>query len=570
MKNIIRVCYILFLGLVLFHCQSNQKNKSQNVSIIEEYKKGNSLVLKEISDKEINQKDSEGKTLLDYAIEKEDIQKVEELLQKGAIVYDSHIESAGTIGNGKILMLLVKSKNLNLIQLIEIFLKYKIQDFNLLMLENDQNLNILNESGNSILHETVNYRNLKMTKYLIEKFEGINLNIPNVNESTPLHLASEYGYQEFVELFLKNGAKPFVKNKNGNTPLHLASKSGNVEICRLLLEAETELLDEPNLDFITPLGFAVQYQKKEVAKFLIEKGANINITDIEGNSLLYWAAKNDYKDIVELLIRNGAKINIVEKDGWTVLAWAIEKNYPDIVDLLIDNGVDIFQRHQEQNTLLHWSAYWGYQQISEKLLKKGLNPNSPNQYLETPIHYIALNGNPNLGSLLIQNGGNTNYINFLSATPLHYASAKNNIEIMKLFIKNQANVNAKTEIGATPLHWAAANGNIEAIELLIQNNANVNEVDIFGNTPLLYAAMNSQKKVIELLLKNGSNINHQDIQRGWSALHWAAFRGDLDIAEILINNKINPKLKDKEKNTPLNVAATAGKTQIINFLKKFK
>jgi len=72
---------------------------------------------------------------------------------------------------------------------------------------------------------------------------------------------------------------------------------------------------------MTPLDRAVTFNRADVAKYLIEKGANVNIIGVysdtgeKTDSLLTTAIQNGYFDIVKLLVENGADVNYVEE--WT-------------------------------------------------------------------------------------------------------------------------------------------------------------------------------------------------------------------------------------------------------------
>ena len=68
---------------------------------------------------------------------------------------------------------------------------------------------------------------------------------------------------------------------------------------------------------------------------------NINIKDVDNNTLLHHACENDKHDSIKLLLNNGANPNIKENSfGLTPLHWATEYEDMDMVKLLIDNGAD--------------------------------------------------------------------------------------------------------------------------------------------------------------------------------------------------------------------------------------
>jgi len=68
---------------------------------------------------------------------------------------------------------------------------------------------------------------------------------------------------------------------------------------------------------------------------------NINIKDVDNNTLLHHACENDKHDSIKLLLNNGANPNLKENSfGLTPLHWATEYEDMDMVKLLIDNGAD--------------------------------------------------------------------------------------------------------------------------------------------------------------------------------------------------------------------------------------
>jgi cytohesin len=140
-------------------------------------------------------------------------------------------------------------------------------------------------------------RNLAEVKRLITDC-GINPNIQDVDGSTPLHVATQYGYPDVVELLLEYGADPYVKdNKYGWTPLHYAAWNGSVEVAKLLLEYGAD----PNVrndDGWTPLHEASFHCDDVAARILIDHGADPTIKDNKGRTpsdvLREWCSTGNY------------------------------------------------------------------------------------------------------------------------------------------------------------------------------------------------------------------------------------------------------------------------------------
>ena len=72
------------------------------------------------------------------------------------------------------------------------------------------------------------------------------------------------------------------------------------------------------------LSRCVLNHELELAKMLIDRGANVNAVDKLGMTPLLWAASSDFGEpaMVELLLKAGAKSDAKNRDGRTALELA--------------------------------------------------------------------------------------------------------------------------------------------------------------------------------------------------------------------------------------------------------
>ncbi len=146
--------------------------------------------------------------------------------------------------------------------------------------------------------------------------------------------------------------------------------------------------------------------------------------------------------------------------------------------------------------------------------------------------------------------------------------------IVEYLISNGADVNLKDNEGKTALLWASSNS-LPNAKILLANGAKVNEAANDGMTPFLEASLgvSSGKVTIEmldLLRKNGANINAA-LQRksamGWTALHYAAINGDVELVKYLIKYGANVNKATGDGSTPLYLAQLGKHEEIIKLLK---
>lgn len=117
----------------------------------------------------------------------------------------------------------------------------------------------------------------------------------------------------------------------------------------------------------------------EQVKTLIEKeGIDINARETEyeiGETALIGASTGGQLEVVKYLISKGADINIKDNDGVTALMMASAKGHLEVVKYLIDNGADINAKASVDTTSLMVASYYEHLEVVKYLISKGADVN---------------------------------------------------------------------------------------------------------------------------------------------------------------------------------------------------
>ena len=210
------------------------------------------------------------------------------------------------------------------------------------------------------------------------------------------------------------------------------------------------------MDGITPLILSIIYKQDEIAKILIEKGADLNRKEKEsGATPLILSIIYEQDEIAEMLIEKGANVNIKDKAGFTALIHAIQREKIDISKMLIKRKSDV-------NTKITFKT--------DGLYLKDFTP-------------LTLNVDTEVAELLIKAGAKIN-------TRLSIKDDSRDIQLENI----------------TPLMWVIFDYNTELAELLIEAGADLNAKDKDGNTALYYAITKNNSKITKLISDKGGRF----------------------------------------------------------------
>lgn len=319
--------------------------------------------------------------------------------------------------------------------------------------------------------------------------------------TTPLMLATELGDAAMVKLLLARGADVHAQDEELHTALIKAAQpSPKPEITKLLLSKKPTTAEmDAALSAAAmggPLvlnlpGIGEKYDDSEetrdkesapyaeVARILLDAGANIEAKDEAGNTALITAASYGNTAVIRLLLEKGANMNATDPDGVTALMAAacdcgvIDKPYTDgALKLLLDHGAPMEARAKDGGTALMAAATSGHGDLVEILLQYGAK-------IEAKDH----DGNTAL--MLAAEG---------SAIPT--------MDSAKVLLEHSAAVNSKNKKGQTALMLAASGrGDDPAamVELLLRWGADPALRDLKGNTALDTANKSERPEAARIL-----------------------------------------------------------------------
>lgn len=324
-----------------------------------------------------------------------------------------------------------------------------------------------------------------------------------------------------------------VGSKGGNTALLLAVRDGQTAAVNALLMAGAKINHASAGDSTTPLLMATINGRFDLAKTLLDRGADPKLASTANATPLYavinvvWAPKAAYPqpvaqyqsnvtylELMEALIKAGADVNV----RLTKHLWYMSYNFDQLS--VSTAGATPF-----------WRAAYGTDLDAMKLLLKyGADPNvatiKPAGRLpgsEELDADVAAGKDPSGLPPVPDNGPGVLAIHAASgagygegfAANAHRHAPDSWLPTVKFLVEElKADVNARDFKGYTPLHHAAARGDNELIKYLVSKGADVMAVARTGQTTVDMANGAVQRippflDTIELLEKMGAKNNHK-------------------------------------------------------------
>ena len=258
---------------------------------------------------------------------------------------------------------------------------------------------------------------------------------------TPLHYAAFCGLRDIAEI-LANEHPLDVNSQSldgGSSPLHLASLGGHTDLARMLVERGAEVSARYK-DGRTALHLASLYGHVYVARMLVEGGADVSAKTKHGSTALHFASYHGHVDLSRMLIEYNADVLAQRKDGWAVLHLASLNGHLDLARMLVERGADVSARHKDGWTALHVASLCNHVDLAQVLVERGADVSAKTEDGWTALHLALENGHEDLARMLVARGIDVSVHHEDGRTALHVESRYDQVGLTQILAEDGADV----------------------------------------------------------------------------------------------------------------------------------
>jgi ankyrin repeat protein len=409
-------------------------------------------------------------------------------------------------------------------------------------------VNLPQVDGSTALHWAVDRDDLEMVDALLRA--GATVTARTREGVLPLQLAAINGSAPIIDRLLKAGAEVNAPlTPAGDTAVMMAARTGATGALRVLAEAGANVNAKESWGGTTALMWAVSEGHTDAARLLLAAGADVNArsnyvaaangrgfegrTPVAGRAdpkseefasgwltPLMLAAREGEPELARVLVDAGADVNAVAGDGKTALALSIFNGNYEVASLLVDRKADVNKADAQRFTPLFWAVDRRNMETApnfpwmvtvdplpliRKLLDAGANPNA--LVNNTPRARMR-EGSPRI----------------VFATALMRAAFAADLELVKLLLARGADASIISRDGETMVSAAAGLAfihgyhrgktpaeRLEVVKLFVGLGNDVNQADDYGITPLMAAGNYGDVPIIQYLIDAGADLSAHDL-----------------------------------------------------------
>ena len=407
-----------------------------------------------------------------------------------------------------------------------------------------------------------------LARVLLQSEHGVDVDDRDVNMWTSLHWASQRGHVEVARVLLQCGADAKAEDVDKWTPLHLFSGDGEVEAARLVLghgvdtgsqgivkrlrlyhhlrargpieipleHSEDAIVQDLSKWALARLPYGRDRGRVELARVLLENGADVSAQDKNNSTPLHWASGCGLVKLARVLLENGADASGQDKDKSTPLHRVSESGQVAFVRVL--PGL-LWARHSRErrrgNIKMSLSSSKMCKELAELLLTHNADVGAQDKDKLSPLH-LASGGAGFWGSAM-----ELGLLNTVSL-PVELHELTPFLGLVRMLLSHGADVRARDKDNSTPLHWTSGGGYVKLARTLLKRGEYAFDPRPHSNLSDSGRNWNREIKklqpihveVARVLLENGADadVNVQDIF-GLTPLQRARRARFFDIEQLL-------------------------------------
>ncbi|ORX53769.1 ankyrin [Piromyces finnis] len=207
------------------------------------------------------------------------------------------------------------------------------------LIERKSDIDIKDENRWSCLHYACKYRLEDLVKYLIEE-KSMDINSQDKYGMTLLMYVIQRKDQNMIKYLIERKPDIDIIDNDGWSYLHYACKYGFEDLVKYLivnniLKQNSSFIDAYTHQRFTPFRLAIDNNNENIVKLLINHDKNridVNLQDIDGCTPLHYVMMAGYENMAIYLKNKGAKINIKNRKGETPLLLALHYRYAKVIN----------------------------------------------------------------------------------------------------------------------------------------------------------------------------------------------------------------------------------------------
>lgn len=422
------------------------------------------------------------------------------------------------------------------------------------------------------------YRHEAVLQIAIDKdyLDGVQLLLrhgANANDTGALLRATEQSNAAVLQLLLDYGADASMKNQEYNSALQLATKNGSAQTIQLLLDYGADAnvrigVAIPPLILGVRLA-ALRLQAAPTWMLLHDPSEfpdfHLNLSAKEKS---LWIEIRSRAKLVQTLQKNA--IQIESQEGAKDLRLATHEQYLDSIEVLLKSGADTEVLENGDVTALQIAASTDDWKMVQLLIKYRANCNVNVGTYSRLLHHFAAAGNIEIVQLLLEREVYIRDHGSEYRTALQAPAERNRWDMVLLLLEHARDCKAQIGLDGSLLKLAAAHGGMECVQLLLEVGVDGSSDLSWLDTALNYAAEKGRPEAVELILAKGANFNARAGKRDGTVLHSVAESSDgaetIVKAQMVFEAGSDASVVDRNHNTALHVAASAGHSKVVKLL----